>query len=248
MSSDLVLLVVGAVIAGFVQGVSGFAFGMVAMSFWVWGFEPRLASVLVVFGALIGQMTAVVSVKRSLRLDSLAPYLAGGMIGIPIGVLVLPYLNPNVFKLVLGFVLSVCCPIMLLSRQLPRITSGGRVADGVAGAAGGFMGGIGGITGAIPTLWCALRGLEKEHQRAIIQNFNLVTLSVTMAAYVATGLVTRDMLPLLPVVAIALVVPAMLGARVYAGLGQEGFRKIVLGLLSLSGLAMLSASIAKMLA
>ena len=51
---DVLLLAFGAVLAGFVQGVSGFAFGMVAMSIWVWGVDPRVATVMTVFGALVG--------------------------------------------------------------------------------------------------------------------------------------------------------------------------------------------------
>lgn len=248
MPSDLVLLIVGAVVAGFVQGLSGFAFSMVAMSFWVWGLDPRLASVMAVFGSLTGQVVAAASIRRKFRMALLAPYLAGGLVGIPLGIHILPSLNPNNFKLGLGVVLIVFCPLMLFSRNLPRITFGGRIADGLAGAAGGVMGGIGGMTGVIPTLWSTLRGLDKDDQRTVIQNFNLATLAVTMAGYIATGLVTKDMVPLLPVVAVALLVPSLIGAKVFAGLSQEAFRKVVLLLLSLSGLVMLVASVPKALA
>ena len=99
MPFDLILLVVGAVVAGFVQGVSGFAFAMVAMSFWAWGLDPKLAAVMAVFGSLTGQLVAAFSVKRALKLSTLWAYLAGGLVGIPLGVLVLPVLDPNVFKL-----------------------------------------------------------------------------------------------------------------------------------------------------
>ena len=68
-----------------------------------------------------------------------------------------------------------------------------------------------------------------------------------MAGYVATGAVTRDMIPLLPAVAVALLVPTLLGAKVYVGLSEAAFRRVVLSLLSLSGLAMLAASIPKLL-
>lgn len=44
MTPELGLLVVGAAVAGFVQGLSGFAFSMVAMSFWVWGIDPHVAA------------------------------------------------------------------------------------------------------------------------------------------------------------------------------------------------------------
>jgi len=248
MTAELWLLVAGAAVAGFVQGLSGFAFGMVAMSFWVWGIEPRVAAVMAVFGSLTGQVVAAVSSRRRFHLATLAPFLAGGAVGVPLGITVLPHLNPDLFKLALGSVLVVCCPIMLFGSRLPRVRGGGRLADGVAGAVGGFMGGIGGFTGVVPTLWCTLRGMAKDEQRAIIQNFNLAALAFTMASYVASGLVTRDMWPLLPLVAVALLVPSLIGARVYVGLSDLAFRRLVLSLLSLSGVAMLVAAVPRVLA
>ena len=248
MHPDLLpLLIVGAVVAGFIQGLSGFAFSMVAMSFWVWGLEPRVASVMAVFGSLVGQLVGAFSVRRSLRLADLLPFLLGGIVGIPIGVGVLPHLNADMFKLIFGLILVITCPLMLILPRLPKVTAGGRLADGLAGLGGGFMGGIGGFTGIIPTLWCTLRGMEKEQQRAVIQNFNLAALSVTMAAYVATGAVTNDMLPIMPVVAIALLIPSLLGARIYIGLSERAFRHIVLSLLSLSGLAMLGNALFRLM-
>ena len=246
MSPELWLLIVGAAVAGFVQGISGFAFSMVAMSFWVWGLEPRVAAVMAVFGGLSGQIVAALSVRRGLRLQALAPFLVGGAVGVPLGVAAVPLVDANLFKLVLGTVLILWCPLMLFSQHLPKVSGGGRWADGVAGAAGGFMGGLGGFAGVVPTLWCTLRGFDKDHQRNIVQNFNLAALAVAMGGYVVTGAVTREMLPLLPVVAVSLFVPAMLGRKVYVGLSEAAFRKLVLALLGLSGLAMLAASVPRL--
>lgn len=120
MTTELWLLVVGAAVAGFVQGLSGFAFDMVAMSFWVWGIEPRVAAVMAVFGSLTGQVVAALSSRRRFRLTALAPFLAGGAVGIPLGIAVLPHLNADLFRLALGSVLVVCCPIMLVA-AVPRL-------------------------------------------------------------------------------------------------------------------------------
>jgi len=59
--------------------------------------------------------------------------------------------------------------------------------------------------------------------------------------------VTRDMWPLLLLVAVALLVPVLLGSRLYVGLSEAAFRKLVLALLSLSGLAMLVAAVPRLL-
>lgn len=56
MEQALLLIALGAALVGFAQGVSGFAFALVALSVWAWGVEPRLAAVLAVFGSLAGQL------------------------------------------------------------------------------------------------------------------------------------------------------------------------------------------------
>jgi uncharacterized membrane protein YfcA len=241
------IVALGAIAAGFVQGLSGFGFGMVAMSFWAWTLEPRLAAVLTVCGALTGQLVAAATVRRGFDRTRLWPFVLGGLAGIPLGVAVLPQLDMVVFKLLLGLLLVLWCPAMLLAKQLPRITRGGRVADAVVGLAGGVMGGLGGFTGVLPTLWCTLRGMDKDVQRAVIQNFNLAMLLVTFGTYLATGLVTREALPLLAIAVPAMLVPTLLGAKLYHGISEARFRQLVLGMLTLSGAAMLAASVPQVL-
>ena len=202
-------IALGAVVAGFVQGLSGFAFGLVAMSFWAWTVDPRLAAVLATAGALTGQLIAAFTVRRGFN----------------------------------KALLVLWCPAMLFSRNLPKVTAGGRWADAFAGWMGGVMGGIGGFAGAVPTLWCTLRGMEKDVQRAVVQNFNLTMLSVAFALQLGTGLVTSDMLPLIAMVAVCVLVPVLLGARLYIGISEANFRKIVLGLLTASGVALLASSL-----
>jgi uncharacterized membrane protein YfcA len=252
MGADgFVLLIAGAVLAGFVQGLSGFGFSMVAMSIWVWGLSPPLAAVMGVFGSLTGQLVAAFSVRRSLSASVLWPFLAGGLLGIPLGVWLLPQLDARLFKVALGALLVIACPAMLFSQWLPRVhlrsPLAARAADGLAGAAGGVMGGLGGFTGVVPTLWCTLRAMDKASQRTVVQNFNLAALAVTMAAYLATGMVSAPMWPLLPWVAAAVLLPSWLGARFYHRLSEESFRRVVLGLLTLSGAAMLVAALPEVL-
>ena len=104
------------------------------------------------------------------------------------------------------------------------------------------MGGMGGFTGVVPSLWCTLRGWDKDTARAVLQNFNLAALSATFATYVASGMVTPSMWPLFAVVIPALLIPSVLGTRLYVGLSEVAFRRVVLGLLTVSGLVMIVSS------
>lgn len=240
--SFIIIVATGAVVAGFVQGLSGFAFSLVSMSIWAWFIEPHLAAAMAVFGGTVGQILAVFSVRRGFNLRLLLPFLIGGFAGVPVGSLLLPYLDINTFKLALGLLLVLWCPTMLMSHRLPRINAG-HIADGTIGFIGGALGALGGFSGVIPTLWCTLRGFEKDTQRAIIQNFNLGMLSLAMLTYVVTGVVTRDMLPAFAIIVPAMLIPTLIGTRLYIGISEATFRKIVLGLLTASGLALLASAL-----
>lgn len=241
------VLAVGAAIGGLVQGISGFAFSMVAVSIWVWGIDPKSAAVMAVFGGWFGQCISALRVRRGWHFDILWPFLLGSAIGIPIGNMLLPMMNPNQFKLVLGSILVVCCSMMLATSKLPQIRSGGRPADAGVGLLGGVMAPLSGFSGLAPALWCTLRGYNKDEHRAVIQNFNLAVLSATVASNVYAGRLRAAMWPQMAVVAGSLVLPALWGSKIYVGMSAGAFRKTVLWLLVLAGAVMLSAALKSML-
>ncbi len=247
MTPELWLLAAGAAVAGFVQGISGFAFSMVAMAIWAWGVEPRLAAVAAVAGALSGQVMTALTARRGMHAATLWPFLAGAAIGVPLGVWALPQLDARWFKLLLGLILLFLCPAMLLADRWPTWRAGGRWGDAAAGAAGGVLGALSGVTGVAPALWGTLRGYDKDLHRAVIQNFNLATLAATFGAYVATGVVQQHMLPALAVVIPTLLLPAWLGGRLYTRMNPLAFRRVVLWLLTASG-ALLTGSFLSALA
>jgi uncharacterized membrane protein YfcA len=248
MTTELWILAFGAAVAGLVQGISGFAFSMVAVSIWVWFIDPKLAAMMGIFGGLTGQIISAIRVRRGWHADILWPFVLGSAIGIPIGNQLLPLLDPNPFKLVLGSLLVVSCSAMLLTPKLPHIHRGGRAADAVVGLLGGVMAPLSGFSGLAPALWCTLRGYTKDAHRAVIQNFNLIVLAATFATAVYSGRVHREMWPQMSVVAGTLVVPAIWGSKIYVGMSPATFRQTVLWLLVLAGVTMLMAAVRAMMA
>ena len=242
------VLAFGAAVAGLVQGISGFAFAMVAMAIWVWGVDPALAAVMAVFGGWTGQVISVLRVRRGWHLELLWPFVLGSAAGIPIGTMLLPLLDPNRFKLVLGLLLVICCSAMIATASLPAIRRGGRVADAGVGLLGGVMAPLSGFSGLAPALWCALRGYTKDEHRSVMQNFNLIVLSATLASLVASGRAHAGLLPQMAVVAGSLIVPSVYGSKIYIGMSPGAFKKWVLWLLILAGAAMVLAALRSMLA
>jgi len=233
----------GAAVGGFVQGLSGFAFGLTAMAIWAWSVEPVLAGPLVAFGTLFGQILSIGTVRRGLDAGLIWPFVAGGILGVPLGVALLPHLDQLAFKLSVGVLLLLWCPAMLVARDIPRITGGGRLADAIVGWIGGIMCGIAGLNGPAPTLWTTLRGWERDRQRAVFQTFSLVTQTLTIAAYLATGIIQAGTAWLFAVIVPAMLIPTLLGARLYRSFTDTGFRRVVLGLLGLSGAVLVATSV-----
>lgn len=247
MTSELVWLAVGAAIGGLVQGISGFAFAMVAMAIWVWGVDPKLAAVMAVFGGFTGQIISALRVRRGWHVHLLWPFVLGSAIGIPMGQRLLTVLDPSMFKLVLGGMLVVCCSAMLATAKLPKITHGGKPADAFVGLLGGLMAPLSGFSGLAPALWATLRGYGKDEHRAVLQNFNLVVLAATFATNVWTGRITSAHLPQMAVVAGALIIPSLYGSKIYTGMSPVAFRNGVLWILVFAGLTMLAAAFRSML-
>jgi uncharacterized membrane protein YfcA len=243
MTMELWILALGAAVAGLVQGIAGFAFAMVAMSIWVWGVNPQVAAVMAVFGGWAGQVIAAIRVRRPWHLGTLWTFVVGSAVGIPIGNRLLPLLDPNRFKLVLGSLLVVGCSAMLASSRLPSIDRGGSVADAAAGFLGGVMAPLSGFSGLAPALWCSLRGYKKDHHRATMQNFNLIVLSATFASIVWSGRARARNLPQMAIVAGALLLPTLWGSKIYIGMSASAFRKGVLWILVFAGILMLAAGL-----
>jgi uncharacterized protein len=244
IDSWLAIVIGGAVLAGFVQGLSGFAFSLAALSIWAWAVDPQLAAPMAVFGSLVGQLVALPMTWKGASWGRVAPFIVGGLVGVPLGIYLLSILDPKGFKLGLGLFLLAYCPAMYFAPSTLAVRWGGRWADAVSGWLGGIFGGIGGLAGGIPTLWCTLRGWDKDTQRGVMQAFNISMHVATLTGYVIAGnVITGEVLGLFAIITPALVVPVLLGALVFRRLDQKAFRRLVLVLLFASGVVLTASSI-----
>ena len=230
------LFICGALFAGFVQGLTGFAFALVAMSFWIWILPPQIAAPLVVFGSLWSHIIAMSKDHHhKMPFKLVIPYLAGGLIGVPLGVLLLHLIETNLFKVVLGTFLMIWCPIMYFSPQIPAIQKSGKFADSMIGFTGGIFGGLGGYCGTVPSAWVMLKELTREQQRHILRHFNFSIQLFTLLIYVWRGNIHLEHLSYVIVLIIAVSIPALLGAQLFYKISAQQFKHTVLLLLFASG-------------
>lgn len=232
-----VLLV--AVVSGFVQGLSGFAFALVATSFWAWMLAPQQVVPLVVMGSLLGQLTSILSVRAHIKPARVAPFLIGGLIGVPFGAAVLHALNAQLFRAIFGVGLIVYCSLMLRAERLPKVDAS-RPVDGSVGLASGVLTGACGMGGPPLTLWCSMRNWDMATQRATFQSFFVVTQIQVIGIYAWQGLIDRSLLVMFLGVAPGIVAGAWIGSRVGRQFTERRFQRTVFMLLLASGVMMVS--------
>ena len=143
----------GAAAGGFAQGLTGFAFSLVALSFWARALPPQTAAPLAVFGALLGQIASLASFSRRVRLGKIPAARDQRRLGVPLGVFFLRSADPQRFRLAVGVPLTFYCLFTLLVRDPTVVTRGGRSLDAAFGLIGGVFGGLGGMASFMPAIW-----------------------------------------------------------------------------------------------
>jgi len=229
------LILAGALSAGFVSGLSGFAFAMVALGFWAHAIPPTTMVPLIVACSTCSQLYSMTRLRRTLRLDLAMPFILGGLAGIPIGVWLLDWIAAEPFKFAVGLFLIAYGGLMLLRGHAPPIRWGGRPADAAVGWIGGVMGGIAGLSGAVPTIWCALRGWSREDQRGTFQPFSLALQAAALGSYAVKGLLTEEVGLLFAFSLPAMALGVGAGLALYHRIDDGQFRRLVLWLLMISG-------------
>lgn len=245
--SSVAILLVGACLAAFVLGMSGFAFGLIATAFWAWSPEPQLLVPTIVFGSLLGQIFSIRVVRHQFSLARARPFVIGGVIGVPIGVLLLRSVSTGLFTVGVGVVLVAYSVCMLNQSRLPVLPRVARLADSGVGLMTGILGGAGGIGGAAPVVWCSLRGWDKNVQRATFQPLFLVIQTFTLVIYAVTGAITIDTLVSFALISPVVVISSWLGARAYPFVSELKFQRLILALLFASGVSLLLRPLSRLL-
>lgn len=243
-AGDIALVVVGALIAGFVNGLTGTAYALVAMSFWLYAMPPTFAAPLVCLCAVAGHLQALSQIWHGIRWPRLWPFLAAGMVGVPLGTILLQHLRPDPLKLGVGCLLVVYVGWNLLLRRPPVVASwGGRIADGAAGFAGGVLGGMASLSGPIPVTWVQLRNWSRAEQRGVNQPYNMAILLLALISAAVSGLLDARWLLWAAIALPASLLGARIGLLLYGRVDDLQFRRIVIAMLGVSGLTLIGSSL-----
>ena len=236
----LALFVIATFLGALVAGLAGFAFGLIAAAIWLHILTPLQAATLIVCYGLIVQGYAVWKLRHALEWRRLFPMMIGGQLGIPLGIELLRWLPAADMRAAVGAVLVAFSLYSLLRPKLRPMADAGPLADGGAGVVSGIVGGATGLAGILPTIWAGLRGWTKDEQRAVFQPVAVTIFAGCLLWLGGTGSFDHPTLLLFLAGLPALLAGSWLGLRFYGRLNEANFRKVVLALLLLAGMALVA--------
>jgi uncharacterized protein len=231
---ELPVFILATFVGAFVAGLSGFAFGLVAASLWLYILSPLQTATLIVAFGLIVQGYSVWKLRRAMEWRKLWPFVFGAAIGVPVGVTLLTWANAQSVRVGVGIFLILYC-LYAFFRPVLKPMTGGAAADAGIGFLNGVLGGMTGLAGILVTIWSGLRGWPKEAQRAVFQPVAVSIFLMSALWLGAKGTITSETVKLFVIGLPFLFAGTWLGLKLFGRLNEAAFRKIVLALLFASG-------------
>ena len=240
--SAIAFILLGACAGGFINGLAGTGTALFALGFLLVVLDPVSAVAVVTLMSVVTGLMGLWEVRAALRLNvaRLMRFIIPGLIGVPLGLSLLTYIDAATLKLVIAALLILYGGFFSFRANLPRFEHRTPVLDAGVGLSGGLLGGMAGLSGALPVIWCSLRPWPKAETRAVLQPFNVVILSLT-----ATLLWTRGAYDSVTVTAFLIALPASLlaarlGLLVFRRVSDTLFRRLLIGLSLLIGLGLMA--------
>src|SRR3954464_7567208 len=222
-----------------VAGLSGFAFGLVATSIWLYILTPLQTATLIIAFGLIVQGYSVWKLRRALDWKRLRPFLLGAALGVPVGVGILTWASPAHVRTGVGAFLVLYSLYALFRPAINPVRAGGAAADAGVGFLNGVLGGMTGLAGILVVIWCGLRGWPKDVQRTVFQPVAIAIFLMSALWIGANGAITADTIKLFLIGLPALLAGTWLGLKLFGRLDEASFRRVVLALLLVSGVVLI---------
>lgn len=236
------IFALAALVGGFVSGFSGFAMGLVVSGVWLHIITPMQTATLIAGYGLLTQGYGIYKLRHALDLRRAWPLALGTVVGIPIGVSILAFLNPTYLRVGVGVLLMIYS-IYGLARPVFAPIKIGTGADVAIGISNGMLGGLTGLGGVISTISCQWRGWPKDMQRAVFQTVLFVAFVVISLSQAMAGTITKDTLTLYALGGPFMVAGLWSGFILFGEIDDETFRKSVLALLLFAGLSLIVSTL-----
>lgn len=244
--------------SGFLGGVTGSGFTTIGVLA-VWILPPHVAIPMLMALSMASQLMSMQKLKVSLGNMKIwshggpAPYILGGLFGIPVGLWILHQMSSTVLCAVVGTLLVFYSTWSLFKPDGIKLQSGGIKLSIVVGFVGGVIGGSTAFPSIAVVIWAGLLGMNKEAQRGVVQPFILFMQATSLILLIASenmgsGQIFNKLFFILFLIMALMALPfTVLGVATYRKMSDVDFKKATHGLMSVSGSGLIFKGFASIL-
>ena len=229
----------GIAVAGAISGISGLAFPLIAGPIFLLMYPAPEAVALTAMCSLTGQLFSIALLWRVIAYEFRVPLIAAGLLGAPLGSALLFSLNPHCVRVVLGALIVVSGLWRALRVQVGATRTPTLLSEVLVGLTGGITGGLVGASSVVPAIWCPACGFDKSRQRAVTQPYILAMQAASLVSLWAWGALDRDIVGHYADFLLPVLVGIGLGVAGFRGLSSDAVTRVVMGVVTASGLSLL---------
>ena len=234
--ASLLILNVAIFLGAVVSGLVGFAFSAVAGAVLLHILPPTEAVPLMMACSIVTQAVSLVALRGTVQWRGNPLLIISGALGVLPALYLLHRVDAQIFRIGFGAFLIVFAAYMLFR---PIVIGGtsvpDRVRDAVIGFGGGLIGGLTAMPGALPTIWCELRGMPKDQQRGLVQPYITAMQLIALAVMLSRNSLSSQAFVNLTLSLPALAAGAILGVILFRRVDGASFRRLVLAVLLIAG-------------
>ncbi|WP_227938186.1 sulfite exporter TauE/SafE family protein [Alkalihalobacillus deserti] len=186
---ELVWFILIVLIGGFIQGASGFGFGLVAMGFLPLMLSLKESTLIVIALLLVASLSIILKVYKYIELKALFVIIGSALIGRIISFVVLiTYGELEALKQFLGFfLLGMVIYLFLNKKKNPSKIAMKPLIPITLGFLGGFIGGVFAVGGPFFVFYFLMLYEEKHKYNANLQVTVVITSSFTLLLHGVNG-------------------------------------------------------------
>ena len=241
----IIFLTLGAFAGGFINGLAGTGTALFALGFYLVVLDPVSAVAIVALMATITGLQGIWLARVPLfdQPRRLLRFLVPGLIGVPLGLLLLNIIDATTLRITIAVLLVLYGGYFGFRAKLPAFSHRTPWIDATIGFVGGVLGGAASASGALLVLWLSLRPWSKSETRAVLQPYNIAILCTTVCLLAFKGAYDRATLMTLLVTIPVGLIAAQIGIWVFRRLSDTSFRRLLILLTLMMGLGITASEV-----
>lgn len=224
-------------LAGFVQGITGFGSALVAIPLLSLIIDIKSAVPLCILNSLVITTYLSLKMRRDLDKKKILPLCIAAVPGIILGSTLLKHMNSDIIRLWLGILLIAYSLHSLFSTPKPRKLH--TAWSYLTGFSSGAIGAAFSAGGPPAIIYTALNDWKKDTIKATLSGFFLFNSYLIATVHAISGLTTIEIFTHFMISAPFVLLGTVLGTICYGRIPHKLYMKIIFAFLTLMGIMMI---------